>query len=354
MSSIEKSSREQWTKEDDQRLVSLRYQYDKLTWEKFTQQFFPRRSRAAVSWRWGILTRTENNPASLPGPSASYRRRGPRPGRGRRGGLTFASRQSVRRYRPRQVSDTTEDDDNCSWDSRESHGDESVEGAAEEGRGDVVREKGDGTSVAQMPQAKSTKLRRPREPQAALNEHCQSINESESPHAAYRPPMQQFTDLLEEPGASVVRPEAASSHPHTGLGPAVTTAQVKWQLDNHAAAASDGAHVSQRATSGSASGSMAPTAGKTAASSPALYPAASKMPRLSEAVRPYEAAMDKIIAENLSLRRELRELQTALDEVVSERDEAVSERDQLRENCRVLKELEDKGAFQLLARLVRH
>lgn len=85
-----------------------------------------------------MLTKDKDQPPFLSDHPARQRRRGPRPRRGCRGGLRLASRQSAMGYRPRQVNDTTEDDDDCSWNSSESDEGEPAAGTAEDGRNDAM------------------------------------------------------------------------------------------------------------------------------------------------------------------------------------------------------------------------
>ncbi|KAL4992939.1 hypothetical protein BDV10DRAFT_180042 [Aspergillus recurvatus] len=349
MSSIEKSSRETWTSEEDERLLRLRCQYWQLTWESFTQRFFPKRSRAALSWRWGMLRKNEDQPTPLRGHSAGQRQRGSRPRRGRRGGLRLASRRSARHYRPRQVSDTTEDDDDdCSWNTSEGDEDEQAAGTSEDGRDDTMLDEVPiaAASVAQVPQVRAPQPQR------------QSMEEFGVLSAVS--PIRQSTDIQRQASPSVFcSSEIVPGHSPAHTSPALTTGKVKWQGEDPAASGSGNARLMRTTSPGSGPGSVPRSAPRSAAAveaaaeTPALVPRPSEptsttpeIPRLSEAARQLEAKMDQILAENSRLTIELRNFRAAYNDFVGERDK-------LRDVCGIVKELENKGVLDLFSRLAR-
>ncbi|KAL4749646.1 hypothetical protein BDW72DRAFT_194674 [Aspergillus terricola var. indicus] len=128
MSTVDKSSRETWTSEEDQQLVGLRYQYWQLTWDRFTQSHSTRVYPAILSEtkpcrRYLEMEHAdeERRPAVVfDWPSSQTEAEGPAFTERLQGRLRFVSQRSAMDSRPRQVNDTTEDDDDCSWNSSES------------------------------------------------------------------------------------------------------------------------------------------------------------------------------------------------------------------------------------------
>ncbi|KAL4756143.1 uncharacterized protein BDW70DRAFT_145335 [Aspergillus foveolatus] len=360
MSTVEKSSRETWTSEEDERLVSLRNQYWQLTWDRFTQRFFPKRSRAALTWRWGMLTKDEDQPPFLTDHPARQRRRGPRPRRGCRGGLSLASRQSAISYRPRRVNDTAEDDDDCSWNSSESDEDEPAAGMAEDGRNDAMLDEASvasAASIATVPQAPSTQLQRPvgletgvpttpAGPRQAVEEIGVSSTVS---------PVRKSTDVPHNASPSVSFPlETVPAHSAAHTSPLVPVGRVNWQIGDQPAPGPDPAQQGQTTSSGPLTGTpRSRIAVEAAAGTPELVtrspdPTATApiMPRLSEVAKQQETMMDQVMAENSRLKIELRDLKTAYNEVVGERD-------QLRDDCMIVRQLESKRVLDLFAQWAR-
>ncbi|KAL4769390.1 hypothetical protein BDW60DRAFT_195455 [Aspergillus nidulans var. acristatus] len=356
MSTVEKSSRETWTSEEDERLVSLRYEYWQLTWDRFTQQFFPKRSRAAVTWRWGMLTK--NQPPSWTDHPA--RQRGPRPRRGCRGGLRLASRQSAMGYRPRQVTDTTEDDDGCSWNSSESDEGEPAAGMAEDGRNDAMLDEApvaSAASIAAVPQTRPTQLQQPLGLETGVPKTSAGPRQSveEIGVSSIVSPVRKSTDVPHDASPSISFPSETVPGPSAAhTSPAITVRRMNWQVGDHPAPDPDPTQQGQTTSPGPCTGSpRSVIAGEAAAGTPALVTrspdptsTAPIMPRLSEVAKQQETMMDQVMAENSRLKIELQDLRTTYNEVVGERD-------QLRNDCMIVRQLESKGVLDLFAQWAR-
>ncbi|KAL4811615.1 hypothetical protein BDW67DRAFT_171582 [Aspergillus spinulosporus] len=356
MSTMEKSSRETWTSEEDQRLVSLRYEYWQLTWDRFTQRFFPKRSRAAVTWRWGMLTKNEDRPPFLTNHPSRQRRRDPRRRRGCRGGLRFVSRRLAREYRARQVNDTIEDDDDCSWNSSESDEGEPAAGMAEDGGNDAMLDEvtvAAAASIDAVSQAPPAQLQRPTEPETGVTMISAGTRQSveEIGVSSTMSPIRKSTDIPQEDSPSVSFPLETVPGPSAAhTSPAITTGRVKGQGGDHPAPVSIPTQLGQTTSSGSGSGSVP---GSVVAETPALVTRSSDptstapvIPRLSEVARQQETMLDQVMAENSRLKIELHDLRAAYNEVIGERD-------QLRDDCMIVRQLENKGLFDLFAQWAR-
>ncbi|KAL4738474.1 hypothetical protein BDV11DRAFT_170988 [Aspergillus similis] len=327
MSTMEKSSRVTWTSEEDQRLIHA--------------AIFPKRSRAAVAWRWSMLTKNEDQPPSMTDHPARHRQRGPRPRRDCRGGLRFASQRSARDYKPRQVNDTIEDDDDRSWNSSESDEGEQAAGMAEDARDDAMLDEAPvaaAASITAIPQARPAQLQQPIGP------------ETEMPTTLAGP-----RQSVEETGVpSTGRQYGKAPTFRTRPVPTYHVRMVKWHGEGHTAPNTDRAQLGQTTSPGLGTGSaLRSVIAEAAAETPAPLTRASDpasasptIPRLSEVARQQETMMVQILAENSRLRTELRDLTAAYNEVVSERD-------QLRDDCRIVRQLENKGVLDLFAQWAR-
>ncbi|KAL3437826.1 hypothetical protein BDV09DRAFT_161085 [Aspergillus tetrazonus] len=360
MSTVAKGSRETWTSEEDERLVSLRYQYWQLTWNEFTQRFFPKRSRAALTWRWGMLTKDKDQPPFLSDHPARQRRRGPRPRRGCRGGLRLASRQSAMGYRPRQVNDTTEDDDDCSWNSSESDEGEPAAGTAEDGRNDAMLDEVSVASaalIAAVPQAQPAQLQRPLGLETVVPITSAGPRQSveEIGVSSTVSPVRKSTDVPHDASPSVPFPsETVPGPPAAQTSPPVTAGRVNWQIEDQPVPDPDHAEQGQTTSSGPVTGSPRSVIAVEAAAgtpeevtrSPDLISTAPIMPRLSEVAKQQETMTDQVMAENSRLKIKLRDLRAAYNELVGERD-------QLRDDCMIVRKLESKGVLDLFAKWAR-